>query len=58
MVADINREEEEAGARQALVRFGKAVNKRKQKQQQSEYAGPSNNKANIDNFSKSTASQG
>ena len=55
MVADINKEEEKAGARQALVRFGKEVNKRNQKRQQSTYAGSNINKSNNNNYSKSTA---
>ena len=55
MIADINKEEEETSARQALVRFGKAVDKRNKKRQRSWYAGSNNNRSNNNNFSKSTA---
>ena len=52
MIADINKEEQESSARQAIVRFGKVFDKRNQRRQQKS----SSTRTNINNnFNRNTA---
>ena len=54
MIADINKEEQESSARQALVRFGKAFDKRNQRKQHKFSSRDNYNKSSNTNYNKNT----